>query len=113
TVARFLPALLFLNACSSSNRPTAPRTRPEFAISDAVHEGGTPGFFFLPPMVAQPSFSGTFDADVTTLNPAIAICDVTNDVNCGLSSGTLIVFTTSSTPAIRVDFTTPQYQVNW
>jgi len=112
-VARFLPALLFFNACSSSDRPTAPRSGPEFAISDAVHEGGTPGFYFLPPMVPQPTFSGTFDADVTTLNPQIAICDLTNDANCGASSGTLIVFTTTSTPAITVDLSTPQYQVNW
>ena len=112
-VARFLPALLILNACSLSDRPMAPRSRPEFAISDAVHEGGTPGFYFLPPMVAQPAVSGTFDADVATLNPAIAICDITNDANCGTSSATLIVFTSSSTPAITVDLTTPQYQVNW
>jgi hypothetical protein len=116
-VARFLPALLFLNACSSSDRPTAPRSGPEFAISDAVHEGGTPGFYFLPPMVAQPAFSGTFDADITTLDPAIAICDITNgpDSNCGGSGGTpaVIVFRTTSTPAIIVDLTAPQYQVNW
>jgi len=112
-IARFLPALLILNGCSSSDRPTAPRSRPEFAISDAVHEAGTRGFYFLPPMVAQPTFSGTFDADIATLHPAIAICDVTNDANCGTSTTTLIVFTTSSTPAITVDLTTPQYQVNW
>jgi len=105
-------------ACSSSDRATAPRTGPEFAISDAVHEGGTPGFFFLPPMVAQPTFSGTFDGDIATLNPQIAICDVTSgpDVNCGGAGGTpaVIVFTTTSTPAaITVHLTTPQYQVNW
>jgi len=68
-------------------------------------------------MVAQPPFSGTFDADITTLNPQIAICDITNgpDNNCGGAGGTsaVIVFTTTSTPAITVDVTTPQYQVNW
>jgi hypothetical protein len=68
-------------------------------------------------MVAQPAFSGTFDADITTLNPQIAICDITNgpDNNCGGAGGTsaVIVFTTTSTPAITVDLTTPQYQVNW
>ena len=112
-VSRLLTASLFVTACSSGDRPTAPRPGPEFAISDAVHEGGTPGFYFLPPMVAQPTFGGTFDADITTLNPAIAICDVTNDANCGTSSGTLLVFTTTSTPAITIDVTTPQYQVNW
>src|SRR5438132_3952437 len=112
-----LPVFLVMNACSSSDRPTAPRSRPEFAIFDAVHEGGTPGFFFLPPMVAHPSFSGAFDADIATLNPLIAVCDVTigPDANCGGTGGTpaVLVFTTTSTPALTVDLTTPQYQVNW
>jgi len=112
-----LPVFLVMNACSSSDRPTAPRSRPEFAIFDAVHEGGTPGFFFLPPMVAHPSFSGAFDADIATLNPLIAVCDVTigPDANCGGTGGTpaVLVFTTTSIPAITVDLTTPQYQVNW
>src|SRR5437899_2325696 len=116
-VAWLVPALLIVEACASGDRPTAPRPGPEFAISDGVHEGGTPGFYFLPPMVAQPAFSGTFDADITTLNPQIAICDITNgpDNNCGGAGGTsaVIVFTTTSTPAITVDLTTPQYQVNW
>src|SRR6266516_593063 len=116
-IAWLVPALLIVEACSSGDRPTAPRSRPEFAISDAVHEGGTPGFYFLPPLVAQPTFSGTFDADITTLNPAIAICDITNgpDANCGNSGGTpaVLVFTTATTPAITLDPTTPQYQVNW
>src|SRR6266513_501047 len=116
-LAWLVPALLIVGACASGDRATAPRPGPEFAISDAVHEGGTACFYFLPPMVAQPVFSGTFDADITTLNPAIAICDITNgpDNNCGGAGGTsaVIVFTTTSTPAITVDLTTPQYQVNW
>src|SRR5438046_1985567 len=109
--------LLIVEACVSGDRPTAPRLGPEFAISDGVHESGTPGFFFLSPMVAQPTFSGTFDADITTLNPAIAICDITNgpDANCGSSGGTpaVLMFTTATTPAITLDPTIPQYQVNW
>jgi alpha-tubulin suppressor-like RCC1 family protein len=116
-LARLVAALLIVAACASGDRPTAPRPRPEFAISDGIHEGGTPGFYFLPPMVSQPAFSGTFDADITTINPQIAICDITNspDDNCGGAGGTsaVIVFTTTSTPAITVDLTAPQYQVNW
>src|SRR6266699_4949629 len=114
-VAWLVPALLIVEACASGDRPTAPRPGPEFAISDGVHESGTPGFYFLPPMVAQPTVSGTFDADITTLNPAIAICDLTNgpDANCGSSGGTpaVLVFTTATTPAITLDPATPQYQV--
>src|SRR5881396_2926876 len=116
-VAWLVPALLIVEACASGDRPTAPRPGPEFAISDGVHEGGTPGFYFLPPMVAQPTFSGSFDADITTLNPQIAICDITNgpDNDCGGVGGTsaVIVFTTTTTPAITVNLTTSQYQVNW
>ena len=106
-----------LAACSETTRPFLLDSRPAFAISDAVHEGGTPGFYLLPPMVAQPTFSGTFDADIATLNPAVAICDITNgpDANCGSAGGTAAValFTTTSTPAITVDMTAPQYQVKW
>ena len=101
-------SLLIAAACSSNDRPTAPRTGPEFAVSDAVHEGGTSGFLFLPPMVAQPVFSGAFDADIATLNPQITILDLTTG-----ATTPVVVLTTTSTPAITVDPTTPQYQVNW
>src|SRR5258708_23177950 len=112
-----LLSLLIAAACSYSDRPTAPMPGPEFAIADAAHEGGTPGFYFLPPMVAQPTFTGTFDAAIATLNPTIAICDVTSgpDSNCGASGGSpaVLMFPTTSTPAILVELTTPQYQANW
>ena len=116
-LAPVVAALLIVDACASGDRPTAPRFGPEFAISDGAHGSGTQGFYFLPPMVAQPTFSGTFDADITTLNPQIAICDITDgpDNDCGGVGGTpaVIVFTTTSTPALTVNLTTEQYQVNW
>src|SRR6267143_3760421 len=116
-LASLVPVLLIVGACASADRPTAPRFGPAFAISDGVHGGGTQGFYFLPPMVAQPAFGGSFDADITTLDPQIAICDITNgpDNNCGGAGGTsaVIVFTTTSTEAITVDLATPQYQVKW
>src|SRR2546427_979559 len=118
---RWLVATSFLAvaACSSDRNPTAPRNRPEFAISDAAHQGGTPGFFFLPPLVAQPTTGGAFDADIATLNPQVAICDVTlgPDVDCGGSSEgatpAIVVFTTTSTSAITVAPTASAYSVNW
>src|SRR2546430_3768880 len=90
-------SLLAVAACSSDRNPTAPRNRPEFAISDGAHQGGTPGFFFLPPLVAQPTTGGAFDADIPTLNPQVAICDITlgPDADCGGSSE-------GATPAIVV-----------
>src|SRR5712664_781435 len=107
-VAWLIPALLIVEACASGDRPTAPRLGPEFAISDGVHEGRTPGFYFLPPMVSQPTVSGTLDADIAALNPQIAICDVTNgpDADCGGSSAgatpAVVIFTPSSAPAITI-----------
>jgi alpha-tubulin suppressor-like RCC1 family protein len=119
-VAALIGAFVVLS-CTKDDTPTGARAPapPSSVISDAVHEGGTPGFYFLPPMVSQPAFTGTFDADIATLNPQIAICDITNglDTDCGGSSAgatpAVVVFTTVSTPAITLDATTPQYQVNW
>src|SRR5207244_1053044 len=78
-------SLLIVAACSSDGRPTGPDSRPQFAISDAAHAGAAPGFFFLAPIVPQPTLSGTFDADIATLDPHIAICDITTgpDLDCG------------------------------
>jgi hypothetical protein len=59
---------LVFAACADAVSPTglAPREsapgRPDAAISDATYEGGTKGFYFLAPLVAQPKFSGQFDA---------------------------------------------------
>src|SRR5207237_8725385 len=77
----------------------------------------TPWFFFVPPLVAHRPVGGTCDSPVSTLNPQIALCDVTNgpDTNCGRADGTpaVIVFTTTSAPAITLDATTQHYHVNW
>src|SRR6266702_925222 len=111
-------SLLIVAACSSDGRPTAPHSLPQFAISDAAHAGAAPGFFFLPPMVPQPTLSGTFDADITTLDPRVAICDITTgpDVDCGGSgagaTAAVIVFATATSPAITID-PPMQYHVNW
>ncbi len=108
-----LSGIVVLAASCADQREATRLVGPEAMISDAVHEGGTSGFFFLPPMVAQPTVSGTFDAEIATLSPQIAICDVTNDVNCGGSSATLAVFATATSPGITVDPAAQQYQVNW
>src|SRR5439155_4747098 len=54
-----LTSLLVAAACSSNDQPTGPSTRPQFAISDAVHSGGNPHFFFLPPLVPFLSYTAT------------------------------------------------------
>lgn len=111
-------SLLVVAACSS-DRPMAPSNRPRFDISDAVHHGGTAGFFFLPPIVAQPAVTEALDVDIAALNPQVAICDVSNgpDVDCGGSSpgatAAIVVYTPTSTPAVGIDLTNASYHVNW
>lgn len=102
---------LSLAACAEN--PVAERGSgaPSFTISDAVHSAGTPGFYFLPPMVTAPTASGTPDADLAGLAPEVAICDVSADTGCGSVVTALAVFTTSSMPAISLD--ADHYQVNW
>ncbi len=48
-----------------------------FAISDGTHTSGNSGFFFLPPLVPQPSFDGEFDAE---LSVTVEICEFTDPV---------------------------------
>jgi surface protein len=66
--------VLALSACESSTEPQPIEAGdlPLFAtsVSDGAH-GGTEGFFFLPPMVDNPSHDGTFDPD---LEPVVEIC---------------------------------------
>src|SRR5438094_9410 len=60
TLGTSLAAVLFALGCEDKP-PTAPAAaRPQFEISDAGHGTGTPGFYFLPPMVAAPTFTGAF-----------------------------------------------------
>lgn len=74
-------------------------------ILDGAHGSGNSHFFFLPPMVAQPSFSGTLNPN---LGPTVQIC-------------TLAVTTTGTAcdPAVvPIDpgpmlFQGDHYQVNW
>jgi hypothetical protein len=70
----FSIASLALAACSDGTLPTAPRStapgRPQASISDATR-GGKGGFYFLAPLVEQPSFSGTFDP---TQQVSVVIC---------------------------------------
>jgi len=59
-----------LVACSEQSPvELAEVPQPEFAISDGA-SGGNEHFYFLPPMVKSPSYSGTFDP---TLSPVVVI----------------------------------------
>src|SRR2546423_532636 len=100
------------------NNPTAPPpiptppARPTMTIADAAHGVGHPHFYFLPPLVPNPSFSGTFDP---TLGPLLAV-DVCR-VDAGACVTPLIASFTSSggatSASVRLDAAAEWYSVNW
>lgn len=95
-------AVLAVAACSADSKsPLAPdAARP--TISDAAHAGVVPGFYFLPPMVSNPSTSGTLDSN---LQPRVEICELV-----GSTCGTIIAtFNFGSDVSLNGN----HYQVNW
>jgi hypothetical protein len=102
---------LVLAAAACTGDVTAPAAPgdggPTEIISDAAHAGAVPGFYFLPPMVPAPSYSGTFDGG---LQPRVEICQVSGPV-CG---PVIAQYTTASgTGGERVQVGASSYQVNW
>lgn len=90
--------------------PPSPDTPSEFpsSISDAPR-GGSPGFFFLPPLVPDPEHSGVFDA---SLEPEVSICRLV----AGECTETLVQFGTTAAAGseeIRVSLSDEHYIVNW
>jgi hypothetical protein len=80
-VAPFLLAIAFNVGCQSSSL-LEPETdvvdSPEHAIADGEHVGGNPHFYWLPPLVPQPSFEGEFDPGLVV---TLEICRLT-DTDC-------------------------------
>src|SRR2546425_9463259 len=53
---------------------------PAYMISDGAHNGGNSHFFFLPPLVPDPSaffHAGTFNS---RLSPVVELCQLKNDL---------------------------------
>lgn len=110
--------LISLSACNGDSvvKPTASPS-PTNAISDATHNAigftSNPDFFFLPPMVGNPSGSPKWDAGAfnASLRPTVEIC-----ASAALTEST--VATSPCTPmppalAAALDAGAEQYQVNW
>ena len=94
-------AAIGLSACGDPNAADASLS-PELRRSAIVDgaRGGVEGFYFLPPMVAQPSFSGIFD---DTLEALVLICEPGDDACDAASSHTHATVTASS----------GHYHLNW
>src|SRR5437879_301782 len=102
-------AALVAAACQDRQSPTA---APSFLIQDATHNGGTPHFYWLPPMTRQPSFTGTFDG---TLSPVVEIREFAGPSPC-VANRLVARFTTTTGPGsemVRVDLVNQLYIVNW
>src|SRR2546425_324580 len=88
--------------------------RPVALILDGAHDGD-PDFFFLPPLVPDPSNGPNFDAGKfdATLSPTVEVCRLTGDPRAGpvfCVANAALVFG----PANAIlDPTTQQYRVNW
>ncbi len=95
-------AALLLAVAACTGDVTAPSARPgdtgpSRTISDAAHAGTVPGFYFLPPMVPSPSYSGTFAGG---LQPTVEICEINGPICTTIA-------TFNATAASQ------HYQVNW
>src|SRR3989454_8953893 len=101
-------AIGVLVACRDQQQLTAP-TRPSADFSDGTVAGGNLHFFFLPPLVKQPSFSGTFNR---ALRPVVEICQLDVDIN------TIPIACSATAPTInpgivQLDLVDEVYQVDW
>lgn len=98
-------------ACGADDLVAPTSLEPSAAISDAAH-GGTAGFYWLPPMLPASPAAGTFDPDISALNPTLLICPSTV-TDCGTGTTPLVTFTIGSTPAIELAPLIPQYEAKW
>src|SRR5688500_4114613 len=108
-VVRITVSLLLVAACSDQPLPTGlTPSSPRLDIADASSSYKS-GFYWLPPMVKQPSYGGTFDA---ALSPAVEICELTD----GACASPIAAFTTSEGTGdelVRLNVDEEHYQVNW
>jgi len=97
-------------ACSD-RQPTTSPGRPLADFSDGRTATGNKHFFFLPPLVSQPSFSGVFNP---TLKPIVSICQLDVDP---LNNNKPIRCTPGVSPIspgpVTADVAGQQYKVNW
>lgn len=106
----FLAVSVIVFGCSDQALLTEPRSGsgPAYVIADA-DRGYKAGFYWLPPMVATPMYSGTFDAE---LAPTVEICELAGSA-CG---PVLATFTTASGPGaeiVRLNADDEHYAVGW
>jgi len=105
---RFYRLLLVAPAVMAISCQDHPTALPQFSISDAVHgSAGNAHFYFLPPLVPNPSPTGTFDG---SQSPVVEICEWAE----GCVGDPLVTFTTGTSGGfIQVDPVAESYGVAW
>jgi alpha-tubulin suppressor-like RCC1 family protein len=98
--------LVAVSACSDMFSTAPNGGPPSFDIADAARDYKD-GFYWLPPIVRQPTVSGTFDA---TLSPTVEICELV-DGACG---PVIATYTMTSGPGGElVRLQDGHYHINW
>ena len=106
-----LGALVAACGDQPTSPPGTPARPPALSISDGAHGGGNPGFFFLPPLVRDPSANVEFgDAAPATVSPVVRICRLAGDPNVAPTSCAEEIVSFSGTDIQVADGV---YQVNW
>lgn len=115
-VARSLTMLTFAAMAAgcgdgATSPPGTPARPPALAISDGAHGGGNPGFFFLPPVVSDPSGNPEFgDSPRASVSPVVRVCRLGSDPTVGPAVCAEEVVSFSGA---QVSFADGVYQVNW
>jgi hypothetical protein len=98
-------------ACESSRTLSPHSGGPSTIISDGAHQGNA-HFFFLPPMVKAPAYSGVFDPNQS---PIVEICALASTVTCVTGPPIATYTKTSGTGGelVTMDPVAEQYAVKW
>ena len=103
---------LLLFGCAEQPLPTdasLPHSgAPAFEIVDGAHLNGNRHFFFLPPLVPNPTVNGTPDR---TLAPVVRICEWNGE--CSAVVAEFTVTTGTASQVVSYDAGQQRYHVNW
>src|SRR5262249_58759615 len=117
-----LTSLIAAVGCASGDQTHPSYLPPSFLISDGTHSSGNPDFFWLPPLVKDPSGSPNFDVGKFNpdLDPVITICalpgareqDIDANTQC-IPGGYFVSSPSAEVPAPIVNITSEFYQTSW
>jgi hypothetical protein len=107
-----LAGLVFVATCDvDSAAPPIDTPPPGNAIVDAAHNAAAnPHFYFLPPMVAAPAFTGTFDP---SLAPVVQICALSGTACAEPPVAEFTMTTGPGSETVRLVEAEEHYIVNW